>query len=99
MCKGFAEGVGVVPEVAVEGVDYGITLGLEEEQIAVVGHCLCEGCGTTIGRYTKQLDRGLYRRIDVLALLLAFVACILLAVLLFGFEPVVKLGFVDGLDE
>ena len=57
---------------------------LEEEQIAVVGHCLCEGCGTTVGRYTKQLDRRLYRRIDVLALLLALVACIFLAVLLFS---------------
>ena len=40
MGKGFSEGVGVVAEVAVEGVDHSVTLCLEEKKVAVVGHCL-----------------------------------------------------------
>ena len=62
--KGLAEGVTIVSVIAGEGVDYGIALGLEHQQVAVLGHGLLEGSGGAVGGDAQQLDGRLDRRVD-----------------------------------
>ena len=99
MGEGLAEGVTVVSVIAGEGVDYGVALGLEHQQVAVLGHGLLEGGGGAVGGDAQQLDGRLDRRVDVLSLLLPLVPGVLLLVLLLGGEPAAAEFHVDGLDQ
>ena len=98
--EGFAEAVGVVAVVGVEGVGEGVALGLEHQADTVVFvQGLIDGGGGGVGRDKQETERRLFRLFEGF-LVLGGVIFIELGLVLFAFGFVELAQFVvDGVDE
>lgn len=100
MMEGFAEAVGIVAIVGVEGVGEGVALGLEHQAYAVVlVQGLIDGCGGGVGWDKQEAERWLFRLFEGFLVLGGVIFIELgLVLLAFGFVELTQF-VVDGVDE
>lgn len=96
----FAESVGVVAVVGVEGVGEGVALGLEHQADAVVlVQCLIDGRGGGVCRDEQEAERRFFRLFEGFLVLRGVIFIELgLVLLTFGFVELAQF-VVDGVDE